>query len=75
MNGSEHANPGFDAVEKRAYAVGVLALGVCAAGAFFQPAQFFQSYLIGYLFWTGIALGSLAIVMLHRDMLDSQYFR
>ena len=23
MNGSEHVNPGFDAVEKRAYLVGV----------------------------------------------------
>jgi hypothetical protein len=44
------------------------ALGVAAslAGYALQPGQFFHSYLVAWLFWLGIALGSLAIVMLHH---------
>jgi hypothetical protein len=37
---------------------------LCLVGAFFSPAQFFRSYLLAYLFWLGIALGCLAIVMI-----------
>ncbi len=42
---------------------GVLSL-VSIIGAFFSPNEFFRSYLMGYLFWLGLALGSMAIVML-----------
>jgi hypothetical protein len=45
---------------------GLAALGLAAIGAVFSPAQFFQSYLIGYLFWSGIALGALALLMLQH---------
>jgi hypothetical protein len=44
--------------------LGALALGLI--GAIFAPQQFFRSYLIAYLFWCGIALGSLAILMLQH---------
>jgi hypothetical protein len=44
--------------------VGVVALAISIAGAFANPTQFFRSYLIGFLFWLGIALGSLALLML-----------
>ncbi len=33
-------------------------------GAFFSPGDFFRSYLMSYLFWFGLTLGSMAIVML-----------
>jgi hypothetical protein len=46
--------------------VGVLALLLCSIGAIFSREQFFQSYLFAYVFWLGIALGSLGIVMLHN---------
>src|SRR5580698_405889 len=48
----------------RALIVGVIALVVCIAGGIANPTQFFRSYLIGFLFWVGIALGSLALLML-----------
>ena len=35
-------------------------------GALFDPHQFFQSYLLGYFGWFCIALGSLAIQMIHH---------
>ena len=49
-----------------ALVVGVAGLAACAAGAFLEPAVFFQSYLFAFIFWLGIALGSLAIVMLYH---------
>src|ERR1700733_10864500 len=44
--------------------IGVAGLALCAAGGFLSPAQFFRSYLVAYLFWAGIALGCLAILMI-----------
>lgn len=42
---------------------GVLLLALSAFGGFSDPAQFFHSYLFGYLFWLGISLGCLALLM------------
>jgi hypothetical protein len=50
----------------RCLTVGVIGLLISAIGAFTNPEQFFRSYLQAYLFWLGIALGSLAIAMLHH---------
>jgi hypothetical protein len=53
-------------LQRAALAAGVIGLGLCAAGAFASPAQFLRSYLVAYLFWFGIALGCLAILMIHH---------
>jgi hypothetical protein len=50
--------------QSTALIVGVVALAISVAGGFSNPTQFFRSYLIGFLFWLGIALGSLALLML-----------
>jgi hypothetical protein len=47
-------------------AVGLAGILACLVGAFLDPVQFFRSYLIGFLFWTGVALGCLAILMLYH---------
>ena len=52
--------------QSRALLVGVVALLISVAGGFANPTQFFRSYLIGFFFWLGIALGSLAILMLQH---------
>lgn len=49
-----------------ALVVGVIALVASLAGALINREQFFHSYLIGYLFWAGVALGSLALLMLQH---------
>lgn len=51
-------------VQKIGLAVGVVALAACGAGWIWSPDQFFRSYLVAYLFWSGIALGCLPILML-----------
>jgi MFS family permease len=59
--------PAFDRYRQRALIVGVVAFLLSAALAFVGgPVQFFRSYLVAYVFWCGIAVGSLAIMMLHH---------
>jgi hypothetical protein len=47
--------------------VGIVFLALSLLGLLFnQTDNFFRAYLMGYLFWTGIALGSLAVLMLQH---------
>ncbi len=50
----------------RLYAIraGVLLLAASVIGAFFSPGDFFHSYLAGWLFWLGVALGSMGFLMM-----------
>ena len=52
--------------QRPALYVGGAALALCAVGGFFQPDEFFRSYLFAFLFWAGIALGCMAVAMLHH---------
>lgn len=49
-------------------AMGLAGLGIAASaiGYFTAGAAFWQSYLIGYMFWIGITLGSLGILMIQH---------
>lgn len=46
---------------------GVVGLAVCAAGFAIARDHFFRAYLIAYMFWLGIALGSMALMMVHHQ--------
>lgn len=63
---TENVPPQIDRFRMRAVIVGVAALVLCAVGAIFDTAQFFRSYLLGYIFWAGITLGCLAILMVQH---------
>ena len=58
------ATPAFRRTERLALAVGVVGLALCALGWLLSPEQFFPSYLVAYIFWSGIALGCLALALL-----------
>ena len=45
--------------------VGVAGLALCAAGAIVDPEVFFEAWLVTWLFLLGLALASLAQVMIH----------
>jgi hypothetical protein len=68
MNGPYTLGPDHPVhrLQRTALLAGIVSLGLSGAGGLVSPAQFFQSYLIAYLFWFGIALGSLAILMIHH---------
>src|SRR5882724_6311741 len=46
-------------------AAGISGLSLCATAALAGSPQFFISYLFGYLFWLGLALGCLGAAMIH----------
>ena len=58
--------PDWKRIQKIALAVGCASMVPCAGGAIFHPQQFFHSYLSAFTSWTGIALGSLALWMIHN---------
>jgi len=66
MNSQETLQPDFDRVQRRALLMGVAALALLGGGAYFNPLQFFRSYLLAFLFWLGIGLGCVALLMLHH---------
>ncbi|ADE15684.1 conserved hypothetical protein [Nitrosococcus halophilus Nc 4] len=53
-------------IQKIALLVGVAGFAISFIGAYFQGQEFFLSYLFAYLFWIGISLGGMVIVMIHH---------
>jgi len=68
MNGnvSQGLTAAIDRIRRPALVAGVVALAACAAGAVATPGAFFRGYLFAYVFFTGLSLGCLAVVMLHH---------
>ena len=50
--------------QRHALLVGAVLSAASIIGAFFNPGDFFRSYLYGYLFWIGLGLGAMALLML-----------
>jgi len=66
MNDIEALRPQFDRIQSRAFYVGVGGLTLLMIGAFISTHEFFRSYLYGYVFWAGLTLGCLGILLLHH---------
>jgi len=58
--------PQIDTLGRRARALAGLGVVLCAVGWLTDAEQFYRSYLFGYLFWVGMALGCLALLMIHH---------
>src|SRR5208283_394336 len=46
--------------------VGVIAAVASVAGAYLAPDSFYSAYLTGFMFWLGLSLGCMAILMLYH---------
>ena len=67
MNAMTYSPPAdIDARRSRALLIGVAALVLCAVGFFINRDQFFRAWLIGYMLWLGVALGSMGLMMIHH---------
>jgi hypothetical protein len=66
MSTAETLRPQLDRLQRLFLTVGVVGLALSLLGGWFSPREFYPSYLVAYLFWIGIALGSIGIVMLHH---------
>ncbi|MGE5218997.1 MAG: hypothetical protein ACM3SP_18530 [Chloroflexota bacterium] len=51
---------------RKTLAVGGAALLLCFIGAFVDRQQFFPSYLTAYMFWLGVPVGCLGLLMIHH---------
>jgi hypothetical protein len=49
--------------QSRALVAGVIGIAICVAGALISLDQFLRGYLIAYMFWLGLSMGSLALLM------------
>ncbi len=66
MNPVAPAPPQLDRLQRQSLMIGVVGLLLYTVGGWANPEQFFRSYLLAYVFWVGISLGSLGVVMLHH---------
>jgi hypothetical protein len=57
--------PSFSRFSLISLIVGGVALVLCALGLFVNRGHFFAAYLWAYMFWLGVALGAMAMVMVH----------
>jgi hypothetical protein len=55
-----------DGFRTKALIVGVVCLVVTVIELFLRPVQFFRSYLFGEVFWLGIGLSTMGLLMLHH---------
>ncbi len=60
------APPVVKTIQRRSLVIGLIFSVGAAIGAFFQPDVFIRGYLVSYMAWLGVTLGSMAILMLRH---------
>src|SRR5690242_13721293 len=58
--------PVVKTIQLRSLLVGLVFGVIAAVGAWVQPDEFFRAYLIAFMAWLGVTLGSMAILMLRH---------
>jgi hypothetical protein len=58
--------PMVQVIGRRSLIIGAIAGVVAIVGALFQPTVFFRGYLLSFMAWLGICLGSMVILMLRH---------
>ena len=60
------APPVAQTMQQRSLVIGVIGAIASVAGAFLAPDSFYSAYLTGFMFWLGLSLGCMAILMLYH---------
>jgi hypothetical protein len=58
--------PVVKTIQQRSLIIGLIFAVIAAVGAWIQPEQFFRAYLMAFMAWLGVTLGSMAILMLRH---------
>jgi hypothetical protein len=58
--------PVVKTIRSRSLVIGLIFAALSLILAFFRPDEFFRAYLLGYMLWLGVALGSMAILMIRH---------
>jgi hypothetical protein len=60
------APPIIKTMGQRSLVIGLIFAAVSVIGAFIRPDEFFHAYLLSFMAWLGVCLGSMAILMLRH---------
>src|SRR3984893_3965765 len=60
------APPVVKTIRTRSLVIGLIFLVISLILAVFRPDEFFRAYLLGYMDWLGVTLGSMAILMIRH---------
>jgi len=60
------APPIVKTIQQRSLLFGLVFAAISLALAFLRPDEFFRAYLLGYMAWLGVGLGSMAILMIRH---------
>ena len=60
------APPVVKTIQQRSLIIGLVFAVIAAMGAWLRPDEFFRAYLLGFMAWLGVTLGSMAILMLRH---------
>jgi hypothetical protein len=60
------APPVARTIQARSLVVGVIFAVVAIGGAFLRPDEFFRGYLLAYMAWLGVTMGSMVILMIRH---------
>lgn len=66
MTQAAASSPVLVQMQRRAWLVGAAGVVLALLGVWLNLVQFFRAYLVAYLFWSGLSLGCLALLMLHH---------
>jgi uncharacterized membrane protein YidH (DUF202 family) len=67
MSNSElMAPPVAQTIQTQSLFIGLIGAVASVAGAVLSPESFYSAYLSGFMFWLGLSLGCMAILMLHH---------
>lgn len=58
--------PNMSSLQRRTLIAAIVFLVLLLVALVFNPGYFFQSYQVGWTFWTGISVGSIALLMLQH---------
>src|SRR5260221_13398004 len=60
------APPVAEKIQTQSLFIGLVGAVASIAGAFLAPDSFYSAYLIGFMFWLGLSLRCMAILMLYH---------
>jgi hypothetical protein len=60
------APPVAEKIQTQSLFIGLIGAVASIVGAFLAPDSFYSAYLTGFMFWLGLSLGCMAILMLHH---------
>ncbi|HZU29202.1 MAG TPA: hypothetical protein VFA04_27015 [Bryobacteraceae bacterium] len=56
----------IDRIQRMALVVGAIGVALCIVQLFLNQKAFFQSWLFAYLYWNGMVIGSLGVLLMHN---------